>query len=78
MFNNTLTKVISHYCIFTEALLSLIHCGSQLLSYLPQLRFSSHRSKFAAITFGKDKVLLHANDPIVSSGTVVRFHTGSI
>ena len=71
MFNNALTKVISHYCIFTKALPSLIHRGFQLLSSLPQLRFSSHRGEFATIMFGKDKVLLHANGPIVSSCTVV-------
>ena len=34
------------------------------------LRFSSHRGEFAAITFGKDEVLPRANGPIVSSGTV--------
>ena len=70
MFNNALTIVISHYCIFTKALQSLIHRGSRLLSSLPQLQFSSHRGEFAAITFGKDKVLPCANGPIVSSGTV--------
>ena len=70
MFNNALTKVISHYCIFTEALPSLIHCGFRLLSSLPRLRFSSHRGEFAAITFGKDEVLPRTNGPIVSSGTV--------
>ena len=70
MFNNALTKVISHYCIFTEALPSLIHRGFQLLSSLPRLRFSSHRGEFAAITFGKDEVLPRANGPIVSSSTV--------
>ena len=70
MFNNALTKVISHYCIFTEALPSLINRSFWLLSSLPRLRFSSHRGEFAAITFGKDKVLLRANGPIVSSGTV--------
>ena len=70
MFDNTLTIVISHYCIFTEALLRLIPRGFRLLSSLPRLRFSSHRSEFAAITFGKDEVLPRANGPIVSSGTV--------
>ena len=60
MFNNALTKVISHYCIFTEALPSLIHRGFRLLSSLPRLRFSSHRGEFAAITFGKDEVLQRA------------------
>ena len=71
MFNNALTKVIySHYCIFTEALLSLLLHGFWLLSSLPGLRFSSQRGEFAAITFGKDKVLPRANDPIVSNGTV--------
>ena len=70
MFNNALTKAISHYCIFTEVLPSLIHRGIRLLSSLPRLRFSSHRGEFAAITFGKDEVLPHANGPIVSSGTV--------
>ena len=74
MFNNALTKVISHYCIFTKALPSLIHCGFQLLSSLPQLRFSSHHGEFAAITFGKDEVLPPANGPIVSSGTVHADH----
>ena len=34
------------------------------------LRFSSHCSEFAAITIGKDKVLPHTNDQIVSSSTV--------
>ena len=70
MFDNTLTIVISHYCIFTEALLRLIHCGFRLLSSLPRLRFLSHCGEFAAITFGKDEVLPRANGPIVSSGTV--------
>ena len=70
MFNNALTKVISHYCIFTEALPSLIHRSFRLLSSLPRLWFSSHRGEFAAITFCKDKVLPRANGPIVSSGTV--------
>ena len=73
IFNNALTKVISHNCIFTEALQSLIHRGFRLLSSLPRLRFSSHRGEFAAITFGKDEVLPRANGPIVSSGTVSRF-----
>ena len=41
-----------------------------MLSSLPRLRFSSHCGEFAAITFGKDEVLLRANGPIVSSGTV--------
>ena len=70
MFNNALTKVISHYCIFTEALPSLIHRGFRLLTSLPRLRFSSHRGGFAAITFGKDEVLPRVNGSIVSSGTV--------
>jgi len=70
MFNNTLTIVISHYYIFTEAMPRLIHRGFRLLSSLPRLRFSSHRGEFAAITFGKDEVLPRANGPIVSSGTV--------
>ena len=70
MFDNTLTIVISHYCIFTEALPHLIPRGFRLLSSLPRLRFSSHRGEFAAITFGKDEVLPRANGPIVSSGTV--------
>ena len=73
MFNNALTKVISHYCIFsifTEALPTLIHRGFRLLSSLPRLQFWSHRGEFAAITFGKDEVLPHANGPIVSSDTV--------
>ena len=41
MFNNVLTIVISHYnnCIFTEALPSLIHRGSWLLSSLLRLHF---------------------------------------
>ena len=71
MFNNALKKVISHYCIFTEALPSLIHRGFRLLLSLPRLRFSSHRGEFAAITFGKDEVLPRANGLIVSSGTVL-------
>ena len=62
--------VISHYCIFTEALQSLTHRGFPLLSSLPRLQFLSHRSEFVAIAFGKDKVLPHANGTIVSSGTV--------
>ena len=70
MFDNTLTIVISHYCIFTEALPRLIPRGFRLLSSLPRLRFSSHRGEFAAITFGKDEVLPRANGPIYSSGTV--------
>ena len=69
-FNNTLTKIISHYCIFTEALPRLIHRGFRLLSSLPRLQFSSHRSEFAEIMFGKDEVLPRANGPIVSSGTI--------
>ena len=73
MFDNTLTIVISHYCIFTEALPRLIPRGFRLLSSLPRLRFSSHRGEFAAITFGKDEVLPRANGPIVSSGTVGHF-----
>ena len=72
MFDNTLTIVISHYCIFTEALPRLIPRGFRLLSSLPRLRFSSHRGEFAAITFGKDEVLPRANGPIVSSGTVAK------
>ena len=75
MFDNTLTIVISHYCIFTEALPRLIPRGFRLLSSLPRLRFSSHRGEFAAITFGKDEVLPRANGPIVSSGTVSLNHT---
>ena len=71
MFNNTLTIVISHYRIFTEALLHLIHSGFRLLSSLPRSRFLSHRGEFAAITIGKDEVLPCANGPIVSSGTVL-------
>ena len=71
MFDNTLTIVISHYCIFTEALPRLILRGFRLLSSLPRLRFSSHRGEFVAITFGKDEVLPRANGPIVSSSTVV-------
>ena len=70
MFNNALTKVISHHCIFTEALPSLIHRSFWLLSSLPRLRFSSPCGEFVAITFGKDEVLLRANGPIGSSGTV--------
>ena len=70
MFDNTLTIVISHYCIFTEALPRLIPRGFRLLSSLPRLRFSSHHGEFAAITFGKDEVLPRANGPVVSSGTV--------
>ena len=75
MFNNTLTIVISHYCIFTEALPRLIHRGFRLLSSLPRLRFSSHRGEFAAITFGKDEVLPRANGPIVSSSTVLTIYS---
>ena len=71
MFDNTLTIVISHYCIFTEALPRLIPHDFRLLSSLPLLRFSSHRGEFAAITFGKDEVLPRANGPIVSSSTVL-------
>ena len=71
MFNNTLTIVISHYCIFTEALPRPIHRGFRLLSSLPRLRFSFHRGEFAVITFGKDEVLPRANGPIVSGGTVL-------
>ena len=74
MFNNTLTIVISHYCIFTAALLRPIHHDFWLLSSLPRLRFSSHRGEFAAITFGKDEVLPRANGPIVSGGTVGLFY----
>ena len=74
MLNNALTKVISHYCIFTEALQSPIHRGFRLLLSLPQLRFSPQLVEFAAITFGKDEVLPHANGPIVSSGTVQYVH----
>ena len=70
MLNNTLTIVISHYCIITEALPRPIHCDFRLLSSLPRLQFSSHRGEFAAITFGKDEVLPRANGPIVSGGTV--------
>ena len=70
IFDNTLTIVISHYCIFTEALPRLIPRGFRLLSSLPRLRFSSHRGEFAAMTFGKDEVLPRTNGPIVSSGTV--------
>ena len=69
-FNNTLTKIISHYCIFTEALPRLIHRGFRLLSSLPRLQFSSHRSEFAEIMFSKDEVLPRANGPIVSSSTI--------
>ena len=72
MFNNALTIAISHYCIFTEVLPRLIHRGYRLLSSLSRLRFSSHLGEFAAITFGKDEVLLRANGPIVSSGTVLK------
>ena len=70
MFNNTLTIVISHYCIFTEALPRPIHRGFRLLSSLPRLQFSSHRGEFVAITFGKDKVLSREKGPIVSGSTV--------
>ena len=76
MFDNTLTKIISHYCIFTEALLRLVPRGFRLLSSLPRLRFSSHCGEFAAITFGKDEVLPRANGPIVSSGTVLHTSFG--
>ena len=76
MFDNTLTKVISHYCIFTEALPRLISCGFRLLLSLPRLRFSSHRGEFAAITFCKDEVLPRANGPIVSSSTVPIIYLG--
>ena len=70
--NNTLTIVISQYCIFTEALPRLIHLSFRLLSSLPRLRFSPHRGEFAAMTIGKDEVLPRANGPIVSSGTVLK------
>ena len=70
MFNNTLTIVISLYCIFNETLPHLIHRGFRLLSSLPRLWFLSNCGEFAAITFGKDEVLPRANGPIVSSGTV--------
>ena len=63
MFINALTKVISHYCILTEALPSLIHRGFRLLLSLPRLRLSS-RGEFAVITFGKDEVLPRTNGPI--------------
>ena len=66
MFNNTLTIVISHYCIFTEALPHPIHRGFRLLSSFPW----SPTGEFAAITFSKDEVLPRANGPIVSGGTV--------
>ena len=69
MFNNTLTIVISHYCIFTEALPRPIHRGFRLLSPLLRLRFLTQRSEFAASTFGKDEVLPRANGPIVSGST---------
>ena len=73
MFNNALTKVICHICIFTEALLSLIHSVFRLLSSLQHLRFSSHRGEFAAIMFGKDEVLPCANGLIVLNCTVIKF-----
>ena len=76
MFNNTLTIVISHYCIFTETLPRLIHRGLRLLSSLPWLQFLSHHGEFAAITFGKDEVLPHENGPIVSSGNVAQLVLG--
>ena len=66
MFNNTLAIVISHHCIFTEALPRPIHHSFRLLSSLPWLRFLSHRGEFAAITFSKDEVLPRANGSIVS------------
>ena len=43
MFDNTLTIVVSHHCIFTEVLPRLNHRSFRLLSSLPRLRFSSHR-----------------------------------
>ena len=70
MFNNTLTIVISHHCIFTKALPRPIHRGFRLLSPLPRLRFSSHCGEFAAITLGKDEVLPRANGPIVSPAKI--------
>ena len=66
MFNNAMTKVISHYCIFTES-------NSPRLSVafvFAAVAVLSHLGEFAAITFGKDKVLPRVNGPIVSSGTV--------
>ena len=69
--NNTLTIVISHHCIFTEALPRLIHRSFRLLSSLRRLRFSSQNGEFAAMTIGKDEVLPRANGPIVSSGTAL-------
>ena len=65
----------TEYLIVLIALPSLIHRSFRLLSSLPRLRFSSHRSEFAAITFGKDKVLPHANGPIVLSSTVVEMQS---
>ena len=70
MFNNTLTIVISHYRIFTEALPRQIHRGFRLLLSLLRSRFSAHRGEFAERR-GKDEVLPRVNDPIVSSGTVL-------
>ena len=70
MFNNSLTTVISHYCIFTEALTCLTHHGFQLLLSLQWSKFSPHCSKFTEIMIGKNKVLPYANDQIVSSGSV--------
>ena len=64
MFSNAHTMLMSHYCIFTEALQLLV------TSSLPRLHFSSHRSEFSVPTFAKHKVLPRANGPIVSSGTV--------
>ena len=60
----------SNKSLFTEALPRLIHRGFRLLSYLLRSPFSSHRGEFAAITIGKDEVLLRAKGSIVSSGTV--------
>ena len=65
-----MTTVISHYCIFTEALPRLIHRGIRLLPSFPRLRFSSHRGEIAAITIGKDEVLPRANGQIISSRTI--------
>ena len=70
MFNNAHTIVISHYCIFYRDIAASNSLRLSVTASLSQLRFSSHGGEFAATTFGKDEVLLRANGPIVSSGTV--------
>ena len=70
VFNNTLTTVISHYCIFTKELTRLIHCSFWLLLSLPWSWFSPHCGEFTEIMINEDEVLPCAKDQRVSSGTV--------